>query len=300
MIMKIVQSFWSKPMLMNDNSDAIFRSNGGWTDRIYFYMSWALSCLKFKEIYNEIELVTDINGKHLLYDILELPYTNVVIKLDDLNDYNHNLWALGKLYAYKLQQEPFIHVDSDVFAWKKFPEKVLSSELIGQNYESNYRCNIEYFNKIKYLLDYIPTEILQETRDTGDIIQVNAGILGGNNISFFKDYVNTAFEMVEKNSTLFNKYPNNKGAFNMVYEQFLFYCMAKARKSKITVLLEENMINHSGLADFEQIPANKYYAHTLGTYKKFFYIGRYIAERLFLEYPEYYNRIVLLYKKNYI
>ena len=59
------------------------------------------------------------------------------------------------------------------------------------------------------------------------------------------------------------------------------------------------MINHSGLADFEQIPANKYYAHTLGTYKKFFYIGRYIAERLFLEYPEYYNRIVLLYKKNY-
>lgn len=117
MIMKIVQSFWSKPMLMNDNSDAIFRSNGGWTDRIYFYMSWALSCLKFKEIYNEIELVTDINGKHLLYDILELPYTNVVTKLDDLNDYNHNLWALGKLYAYKLQQEPFIHVDSDVFAW---------------------------------------------------------------------------------------------------------------------------------------------------------------------------------------
>ena len=187
-----------------------------------------------------------------------------------------------------------------MFAWKKFPEKVLSSELIGQNYESNYRCNIEYFNKIKYLLDYIPTEILQETRDTEDIIQVNAGILGGNNISFFKDYVNTAFEMVEKNSTLFNKYPNNKGAFNMVYEQFLFYCMAKARKSKITVLLEENMINHSGLADFEQIPANKYYAHTLGTYKKFFYIGRYIAERLFLEYPEYYNRIVLLYKKNYI
>lgn len=55
------------------------------------------------------------------------------------------------------------------------------------------------------------------------------------------------------------------------------------------------MINHSGLADFEQIPANKYYAHTLGTYKKIFYIGRYIAERLFLEYPEYYNRIVLLY-----
>lgn len=74
-------------------------------------MSWALSCLKFKEIYNEIELVTDINGKHLLYDILELPYTNVVTKLDDLNDYNHNLWALGKLYAYKLQQEPFIHVE---------------------------------------------------------------------------------------------------------------------------------------------------------------------------------------------
>lgn len=298
--MKIVQSFWSKPMLVNDNSDAIFRSNGGWVNRIFFYMSWALSCLKFKDIYKNVELVTDRYGKHLLCDILELPFSNVIIELDNLNEYDHNLWALGKLYAYKIQKEPFIHVDSDVFVWRKFSDKILESELIGQNYEKNYKCNVDYFNQIRNLLDYIPAEMEDEIYLTNDIIQVNAGILGGNNLSFFNDYVKNAFDMVDKNTDLFRRNPFNKGAFNMVYEQFLFYCMAKSRQCNINVLFEGNYLNHVGLADFEHIPSNKYYAHTLGTYKKFSYIGGYIAERLLFEYPEYYNKIVSFYNKNYI
>lgn len=298
--MKIVQSYWSKPMLMNDNSEAIFRSNGGWVDKIYFYMSWALSCLKCKELYGNIELVTDKYGKYLLYDMLELPYSSVRAEMDNLNDYDHNLWALGKIYAYSIQEEAFIHVDYDVFVWKLFPVYILNSDLIGQNYERNYQYNVEYFNQIKDYLDYIPDEIKEEINTTSDIIQINAGILGGNNIHFLNDYTRVSFEMVEKNINLFKKVPQNKGAFNMVYEQFLFYCLAKHRHVKINVLFKESYINHVGLADFHEIPAKKYYAHALGTYKKFTSIGGYVAERLLLEYPYYYNRIITLVKKNYI
>lgn len=298
--MKIVQSYWSKPMLMNDNSDAIFRSNGGWVDKIYFYMSWALSCLKFNELYGNVELVTDKYGKLILQDMLELPFSSVRDEMDILNDYDHNLWALGKIYAYSIQEEPFIHVDYDVFAWKLFPEYILNAELVGQNLEKNYKCNIDYFKQIRHCLDFIPKEMEQEIECTDNIIQVNAGILGGNNIGFFKDFTQSCFEMVDKNKNLFKKVPLNKTSFNMVYEQFLFYCMAKHRNIETALLFKENYINHAGLADFHEIPVKKYYAHTLGTYKKYTSISGYVAEKLLFEYPEYYNRIVNLINKNYI
>lgn len=298
--MKIVQSYWSKPMLMNDNSDAIFRSNGGWVDKIYFYMSWALSCLKFKELYGDVELVTDKYGKSILYDILELPFSSVKTDMDVLNDYDHNLWALGKIFAYSIQQEPFIHVDYDVFVWKLFPQYILKSELIGQNLEEDYKCNVDYFNQIREYLDFIPDEMKQEINCTDSIIQVNAGILGGNNIDFFKDFTKSSFEMVNRNSNLFKKVPVNKTSFNMVYEQFLFYCMAKHKNVETNLLFKENYINHAGLADFHEIPVKKYYVHALGTYKKYTSISGYVAERLLFEYPEYYNRIITLVNKNYI
>ena len=125
--MKIVQSFWSKP-----HSDALInvwesRSHGGWLDDKYHYMSWALSSYQLRKYYDEVELVTDAAGKELLIDILNLPYTNVVVKLDEINDYDRDLWALGKVYTYSLQQSPFLHVDGDIFIWKPFEKKLLES-----------------------------------------------------------------------------------------------------------------------------------------------------------------------------
>ena len=44
--------------------------------------------------------------------------------LDELNDYPIELWAIGKLYAYGLQNEPFLHVDNDTFIWSRFSNKI--------------------------------------------------------------------------------------------------------------------------------------------------------------------------------
>ena len=51
----------------------------------------------------------------ILINKLELPYTDVKVVLDDLNDYDRDLYALGKVYAYGIQEEPFIHVDADIY-----------------------------------------------------------------------------------------------------------------------------------------------------------------------------------------
>lgn len=208
--MKIIQSYWSKPMRINDNTEAVYRSNGGWCKKIYFYASWALSCLRLAKMYDDVELYTDSYGKHILYEMLELPYTNVSTDLECLDSLNHNLWAFGKIYTYSLQSQPFLHVDSDVYMWKKFDDRIMSADVVGQSLEENYVANIDYFNRIEKVLTYIP-DAIRNARKTSpnDVIQLNAGILGGNDMAFFREYTREAFMMVDKNYDSLSKLNNH-------------------------------------------------------------------------------------------
>jgi hypothetical protein len=296
--MKIIQSYWSKPMRINDNTEAVYRSNGGWCKKIYFYASWALSCLRLAKMYDDVELYTDSYGKHILYEMLELPYTNVSTDLECLDSLNHNLWAFGKIYTYSLQSQPFLHVDSDVYMWKKFDDRIMSADVVGQSLEENYVANIDYFNRIEKVLTYIP-DAIRNARKTSpnDVIQLNAGILGGNDMAFFREYTREAFMMVDKNYDSLLKLNNiSKGEFNMVFEQFLAYCLCCENKVNLQVILK----GEYRLSDFCNIPNYETYIHAIGTLKKFTNIGDYVLERLIFEFPEYYDRILNLINKNMI
>ena len=133
--MKIIQSFWSKP----------FQGSGGWYDLIFHYISWTFSCLKLLEFYDKVELITDKAGYDLLVNKLQLPYTWFQMCLNDIDHYDEGLWALGKIYTYSMQNEPFIHVDNDVFIWDKFPDRIESAQLIAQHFEYNYSYNRQSF-----------------------------------------------------------------------------------------------------------------------------------------------------------
>lgn len=100
-------------------------------------------------------MITDLKGNETLIKLLKLPYDTVRIELDSLNHYHEDLWALGKIYSYGIQNEPFIHVDSDVFVWKKFDKSILETNLIAQNIEINFNYDriilaeiLEYFENI--------------------------------------------------------------------------------------------------------------------------------------------------------
>ena len=152
--MKIVQSLWSKP---NQGLPFSEKNKLGWPDRKYNYFSWALSVLQFKQYYDEVELVTDKEGYQLLIDKLGLPYSRVQVLLDDVNDYPPRLWAIGKIYVYNIQEQPFIHADGDVFIWKKFDERFESAPLVAQHWEGG-----EYFGRfyskifMEMLLSWMP------------------------------------------------------------------------------------------------------------------------------------------------
>lgn len=292
--MKIVQSYWSKP---NSNSVYNGMNTGGWADSVFFYMSWALSCLKFSEYYDNIELVTDQKGKELLIDILELPYTSVNITLDDLNEYDPDLWAIGKVYAYSIQKEPFIHVDYDVYIWGKFSDDIECASLVAQHKEMSYNHNQIFYEDVEHNLSYIPKSILDFRGLTKEIVEVNAGILGGQDLSFIREYTKEAFLFIDKNHKQLGKLAY-KGMFNTIFEQYLFYCLANEKKVEIQYLIKEDISdNFEGLADFSDIYYGKTFIHTVGHYKKYLMIGEQVSYRLLYEYPEYYYRILNLYNK---
>ncbi|RUT71802.1 hypothetical protein D0817_03710 [Flavobacterium cupreum] len=290
--MRIIQSAWAC------NKPDLLRNNSGWLSPEYNLMSWTLSCLQLKQYYPELVLYCDSAYRKLLIDTLELPYSDVVCNLDILNKYHPQLWALPKIHSYSKQEKPFLHVDGDVFIWKKFEDSLLSSELVTQNKEAA----TDYYEKImislESALNYFPDEIQKERKSSKPILAYNAGIFGGSDISFFKEYTSKAFEFVNKN--ILNLSKINVSGFNIFFEQYLFYCLARKYNKKVNVLLSETIGDnqYKGFGDFARVPYEKQYLHLLGNYKKNEFVCKQMAARLRQDYPEYYYRIIDLFKKN--
>ena len=288
--MKIVQSYWSKPG----------NENCSWLIKEMHYYCWALSCLKLKQFYDKVELVTDKKGKEVLIDQLGLPYDSVKVVLDDINDYSTELWALGKIYAYQIQDEPFIHVDGDICVWDKFPERIESAGLIAQHEERDYEFAIVHFNELLNAnLDYYPKEIIQfRQQENNAIVEANAGIFGGNDIEFIKDYCEEAFRFVNKSMDKALSVKHS-GMFNTVFEQYLFYCMANQRHKKIDYLFEDKIdTNFEEMVRVTDIPYNSKFIHLLSYHKKPLLHNQKIMQHLWYEFPKYYERVNCMVKDN--
>ena len=239
----------------------------------------------------------------LLIDILQLPYTTVKLDLETLKPYvgMPQLWSLGKIKAYAIQDEPFIHVDGDVYIYKPFPENIVNSSLLCQQVEPE---NKFHTSNVKYLfdhLDYIPSDIKKYHKETTNCSQHNAGIIGGHDLDFFKKYTTKAFKFVDKNLSHLSKLP--KGIiFPTLFEQYLFTAIAYTNKKEISTLLETpTNSNHtfSNLSDFHDLPHTPF-IHLISFFKEDFSYGEFIAQRLWYEYPKYYVRIISLMKANKI
>ena len=304
----IYQSMWFKPFIHDiSNSDGLLnngRNLGGWLKKKYFYIAWALSIYRIKKHYKKTVLVTDLIGKELLIDKLKFPYDEVDLELENL-DTNHSLWAIGKLKTYAKPKTPFLHLDGDVFIWKKLPNFSHRNELIIQNFEYNenyYSLSLEEIDKY---FDFIPNDIYKIVKERKNIVSVNAGTFGSNDNSFISQYVDAALEFVERNIAVLKH--TDIGRFNTVYEQLLCYYMAKKRNIKITPVFKEVLPNkkkdvksklfNGQLVNF--LENNKLnYIHPLGMNKKSLMISYQMEKRLEYEFPKIYKQILELEESN--
>lgn len=294
--MKIIQSFWSGPSI-SEYSSKNLRAKGGWRSQQLHMCSWALSCLSIKKHYSNVELYTDELGYELLIEKMKLPYSSVNVCLDELSKYPQSLFSLAKIKTYSLQNEPFLHLDSDVYIWSRFTVEQELAPLVAQNKETNFQHDLSTLNMVKSKFDFIPSPIRKHTTSV-KLQSINAGVLGGSDINFFRKYCDSAFEFANKNIAAIGRLPTPH-LFNTILEQVLFYCLVIEESKSINYIFDSidgNYFKH--LCSFEHVPYSKKYIHIIGTYKKLPEIETYLVNRLILEYPEIYYHINTIFEKN--
>jgi hypothetical protein len=285
--------------MLNGQADSYDnRFNGGWLDQKYHMMSWAYSCLQLRKFYRNVSLVTDKLGYELLIRQLKLPYTDVKVELDRLNHHNPELWSMGKVYSYSLQEKPFIHVDGDAYIWKEFPEKFSNADLVAQHLEHNYLYYRRIMDDLVARNSYIPECVYRVCNAENEINAYNAGVLGGNNMHFFKVYVREVEKFVEENSVPSPGLP--MGMLNAYFEQHLFYCIARNMQLKVACITDEtdqDALDHllKATSQFAKAPHHVNYIHLFGGDRKLNAEVCGLLEKLIqADYPEYHRRIIKL------
>jgi len=261
-------------------------------------MSWALSCLQLKKFYKEIELVTDKKGKQILIDELGLPYSDVSTVLENsLKRYPDELWSLAKVFSYSMQEEPFIHLDGDVFLWECFNDQFLNADVIAQNLEINLPYYEQSLKEIYSNFQYQPDILKQLFAVSPNIYASNTGIFGGKDIQFIKFYCQQAFRFIDQNIEQLNNV--NKINLNFIFEQCFLYYLAGHQNRTITYFINKPVTepSYTDYAKFTDVPAVKF-IHTVGGYKRIPVICEHLSKRLRKEYPEYYYRIIGICKQN--
>lgn len=280
-------------LYIDDNKDP-FRDSFGWVAPEYHLMGWALSCLQLHKIYGDISLFANTSAAHLLIDTLQLPYSAVNLTHDRLRLAHPDLWAFPKIYTYSLQEQPFLHIDGDVFLFQPFSGDLLEGELIAQNveiaadYDTIKRELGQYFT-------FFPPCVKKDFESEIPVHAVCAGILGGKNSSFFRDYTASAFDYIHKNADSLKHINVNR--FNVFYEQHLFYSLAREYDIPVSVLFKGivNDNEYRFLGDFHDVPFNRSYLHLLGHFKRDEFTCIRMAAKLRELYPDYYDRIVALF-----
>lgn len=238
--MKAVFSFWSKPYLRS-----LHKGFAGFPSEHYFKVAFELAILTARDHFDRIELVTDTEG----YAILQkhgFEFDAVSLALDEIADIPSNLWCFGKLKAYSIQKEPFIHLDYDLFLLKPLPKSFYEAAVVTQS--------VEPFNLPHYANYYLPNmETLLKTHKNLPVeFKVfekrplttqwahNTGLVGGQNWRAIAAYATMAMKICRDNLPTIQAELTEfrQSEMNVVYEQATIsrYCLH--HKIKIETLLK--------------------------------------------------------------
>lgn len=295
--MRAVWSFWTKP----------WRTRRGWSwpDEKHHLLAWVLSVESARRHYPETQLVTDSEGARLLIDDLGLPIDEVTTDLDALADHDPALWMMGKLCAYRRQDAPFVHIDTDVFLWRALPPEVERAAVFAQNPEP-FMIGASHYKpeRLQRLLaaepaGWIPREwewaLSHSELQRGEC----CGIAGGNQLDFIHYYADTAIRVIEdpRNRPGWSKVPD-KGEFNTLIEQYhLAACVDFHRhdpRSPFRGVEIRYLFSSFAEAFNPNVAAQRGFTHLLASSKQNAAVVARLEQRVARDFPEASDRCVRL------
>lgn len=291
-VVRAVWSFWSKP----------FHAHHGrvWRSELHHLLAWVLSVELAGRHYSERVLFTDTEGVRLLVDDLGLPFTTVVTALDALEDADPEWWVLGKLWTYRAQTEPFVHLDNDVFLWKRLPRRLEHAPVCAQNPETfpgddkSWYRPLAYDRALREAGGWAPDEWRRATA-RNFARAVCCGILGGTAVDFLTYYADLAIRMIQhpRNRAAWASLENRVGD-NILFEQYLLAaCLdhhGRRRGSPFRGVRAEYLFESSDDAFHELTAVAAGYTHLIGEAKKDPEIATRLEARVQRDYPELHER----------
>lgn len=293
--MRAVWSFWAKP----------FKARHGsiWMSTKHYFLSWILSVETAKQHYPETFLYTDDEGASILIDGLGLDFLHVSRELNILDEHDPEWPSLGKLFVYRLQTAPFVHIDSDVFLWKPLPPEVASAPVFAQNPEffSVGYSDCYLPDKFEAVVkgdgtSWLPEEWKWYKHTLGNIQKaVGCGILGGNYIDFINYYADTAIKLID-NSINKNCIDNlkNKRTHMMLIEQYLLSACIEYHKNHIKSPYRDVYIQYlfDSPAESYDKAVQKGFTHLMGNSKSNKFVAERLEARVKRDHPTHYDRCV--------
>lgn len=292
--MRIVQTFWSAGRNPLEFSF-------GWLRPEYNLMSWALSCLSLRKYYDEVALYTDEQGKHVLIDLLHLPYTEVNVVYDETLCLPQH-WAYAKVKTYSLQTKPFLHVDGDIFLTKPIPDSVSCAQLIAQNRE----IGTQYYKRMMDRILREPAIKLPKYIEDGlkkeSIASYNMGIFGGHDLAFIHKFCHEAFAFMENNKMNDRSYRQSFLDCNVFFEQVIFGCITDYNKRDVGSVMGRAICDEGytrqEFCNFNRFGENKL-LHLLGGHKRNKYITRSFEKFMLIHHLGIIENILeLVYRRN--
>lgn len=296
--MNIIQSFWSRPLSYHlPPANEPFK--GGWLSEKHHAISCAYSLFQLRKFHPgyRIKMFTDKKGYSWLINRLGLEYDDVYTELDVLNCYPEIFWCLGKIYTYSKQQEPFIHVDSDVFIWEPFDLFFQNKKMLFQNFEINYPVYQETLIDCHNSEIAIPHPLRHLLQTGSDIVSANFGVMGSNDIELIQEYCRICFDFINNNREKIMR-SEQAGNYNTFFEQLLLTQMALQKfgsAMQIGTIVPDEYGQVTGLTRFSLVPHRVKFIHMIGYSKCLTEPVCHLEHRFAYEYPEYYKHILHLY-----
>jgi hypothetical protein len=252
-----VQTFWLKE---GDESWQF------WGSKQNLMVSCSLSYYLLKKHFNKVNLVCNELGKSFMTEELDLKFDQIDIIPLEQSELNEFVWCIYKLYAYSIQNEPFVHIDTDFFMFEKPPKEYLESEIFAQNLEINHPV----YNSIrKNALDFglkLPEYI---THSQKPAVALNVGIVGGENLKFFKDFYLLAKSLLEENNQLLEKHAEELYFFYLFLEQHILYEALKDQEIDIRTLVKPSFkAAYDHITSFISGENKRPYVHLMGNFKQ--------------------------------
>lgn len=272
-----------------------------WPSDLHHLLAWVLSVETARQHYPETCLVTDDAGARMLVEGLGLPFTYVSIELNRLAQYDPEWWALGKIYAYHLQTEPFIHIDSDVFLWKRLTSRIERADVFAQCPEPFESFTFYRPEQIEQLLLRAPDGWLPDAwlwyRHMHKRYGACCGVFGGQHIQFIKQYAEASLRLISdpRNQKALQTL-SDKHIHMIAVEQYSMtasveYHNARAEVSSDRITLEYLFKSMDDAWNPEYASEVGFTHLVSGSKLNPLFAGR-LENRVRQDYPEYYERCI--------